>query len=187
MIAERDRVAYHEAGHAVAQWLLFHRSFKAISITGGEGCLGHVDRRAPGNYFQPHVEIDGPTRNRLEQEVMVLLAGSASEEIFLGKASRGGVADSDEAVQLLMHACEGDTKEAAAYLEFLGGRVRRMLENPQARNAIESLKLALMEKETLSYREAKAAIAAATSIRDRVRQHPLFGAGQGQEEPMQRT
>jgi len=75
---DRKRIAYHEAGHAVAVYLLFkgeHRITLASIIRYGSA-LGHISH-------VPYEQLYVYSRRELEARLMVSLAGRAAEEIFL--------------------------------------------------------------------------------------------------------
>ena len=74
----RRRVAYHEAGHAVALLALGLAEPKALSI-GGTGGLAETD---PGG-------MRAMTRSHLENFLVALLAGRAAEQLIFGEATAG--------------------------------------------------------------------------------------------------
>jgi cell division protease FtsH len=74
----RRRVAYHEAGHAIAFLALGIAEPKALSI-GGTGGLAESH---PG-------EMCAMTRSHLHKFLVALLAGRAAEQIIFGEATAG--------------------------------------------------------------------------------------------------
>lgn len=88
---ERRVTAYHEAGHAVARMAMGGKVDK-VSILPRGGALG--------------VTISVPedrnlhNREHLEQELVVLCAGRAAEELFIGAVSNGAASDLQRASQL---------------------------------------------------------------------------------------
>lgn len=74
----RRRVAYHEAGHAVALLALGLAEPKALSI-GGAGGLAETD---PG-------AMQAITRSHIERFLVALLAGRAAEQLTFGEATAG--------------------------------------------------------------------------------------------------
>ncbi len=80
----RHRVAYHEAGHAIALLALGIGEPKALSI-GGTGGLAESDLG----------EMRAITRSHLEKFLVVLLAGRAAEQLAFGEAT-AGAGGSDE-------------------------------------------------------------------------------------------
>ena len=80
----RRRVAYHEAGHAIALLALGIGEPKALSI-GGTGGFAESDLG----------EMRAITRSHLEKFLVVLLAGRAAEQLAFGEAT-AGAGGSDE-------------------------------------------------------------------------------------------
>ena len=78
---ERDlQTAYHEAGHAVASRLTEPRTrFKYVTINPDpdKDTLGHCASEW-GKNFQPDVEMNKVTRERVEAHVISLYAGGNS-------------------------------------------------------------------------------------------------------------
>lgn len=100
---DRRRIAYHEAGHAVAQLLLKpdERLLKATIIRHGEA-LGFVAH-------SPKVERHQGTQDELLATLQVNLAARAAEELFLNTKLTGAHGDLANATRL-----------AAAYLGWYG-------------------------------------------------------------------
>jgi ATP-dependent Zn protease len=86
-----DRIAIHEAGHAIAAIIL--GSSRNVNIS-----LFHLGRGGASTFFEP--EPQAVTRKIVEQRITVALAGRAAEEVMLGDvtAGAGGSATSDLAV-----------------------------------------------------------------------------------------
>jgi len=74
----RRRIAYHEAGHAIAFLALNIAEPKALSI-GGTGGLAESDLG----------EMRAMTRAHLEKYLVALLAGRAAEQLTFGEATAG--------------------------------------------------------------------------------------------------
>lgn len=169
--------AYHEAGHAVASHFL-GRSFIKVSLDrAADGTLGWVGHGPPGEWVEPDVEVDGRTRRKVEQEIMILIAGSVCEETFAGEmegriggpvspnlqdfvALHGG--DVDQAMTLAGYA-SASAGEAAAYLEWLWHRTFNLIRRPGFWPAVEALAAELVRVRTLDYRRARRVIEQARS------------------------
>jgi len=84
---EREIVAHHEAGHAVAGWFLEHADplLKLTIIPRSSGALGFAQ------YLPKEVSLR--TEAQIMDIVCMALAGRASEEIFFGKVTTGAVDD----------------------------------------------------------------------------------------------
>lgn len=115
--ALRWRVAVHEAGHAIAA-LSLGISVHAVSTVSVGAAGGYMISRGAGSI---------PTRDEIEKQVMVSLAGRAAEELILGAASGGAAQDLKNATRALVMAqaqmglgtrlvsFEGDTNQLFAY------------------------------------------------------------------------
>jgi cell division protease FtsH len=95
--AERRLVAYHEAGHALAAWLLPGADpiYKVSIIPRGKA-LG-ITEQIPGEDRYNH------SRTSLLTRLTVLLGGRTAEEIVIGEMTTGAENDLQEAVRLARH------------------------------------------------------------------------------------
>jgi cell division protease FtsH len=100
---EKRNVAYHEAGHAVAQYLLkpHDRVWKVTIIRRG-GALGLAATK-------PMHERYNRSDSEILAEIKVCLAARAVEEVFLGKKLNGVTSDLQQATEM-----------AGAYLGMVG-------------------------------------------------------------------
>jgi cell division protease FtsH len=89
---EKQRVAYHEAGHALVACALpnTHPVHKVSIIPRGVGALGYVLRR-------PEEDRYLLTRSELESHIKVALAGTIAEEIVYREISNGATNDLEQA------------------------------------------------------------------------------------------
>ncbi|WP_309122205.1 AAA family ATPase [Paenibacillus sp.] len=100
---EKRNVAYHEAGHAVAQYLLKpHERVWKVTIIRRGGALGLAATK-------PTRERYNRSDSELLAAIQVCLAARAAEEEFLGKKLNGVASDLQQATQL-----------AGAYLGLVG-------------------------------------------------------------------
>jgi cell division protease FtsH len=85
---EKQRVAYHEAGHALVACSLpnTHPVHKVSIIPRGVGALGYTIQRPTEDRFLM-------TRQELENKMAVLLGGRAAETIVFGELSTGASDD----------------------------------------------------------------------------------------------
>lgn len=87
---EQRITAYHEAGHAIAGYLLPNSDpVRKVTIiprgmTGGS------------TLFIPEHEVNYITRSRLKDQVVVTLAGRAAEEIVFGEITTGAASDLEQ-------------------------------------------------------------------------------------------
>ncbi len=91
---EKRIVAYHEAGHALAAKILNIDKVQKISIIPRDKALGYVLKFPTEDKFLY-------TKNELCDKVTVLLAGRASEEIFIGEISTGASNDIKESTNII--------------------------------------------------------------------------------------
>ncbi len=91
---ENERTAFHELGHALLTSLLFpDSSIERITISAeGSGALGYVSHRGLTGVSSTAAE--------LRDCIAVLMAGIASEEVFLGSYANGGTSDLERATDI---------------------------------------------------------------------------------------
>jgi cell division protease FtsH len=89
---EKQRVAYHEAGHALVACALpnTHPVHKVSIIPRGVGALGYVLRR-------PEEDRYLMTRSELESHIKVALGGTVAEELVFREISNGATSDLENA------------------------------------------------------------------------------------------
>jgi len=91
---ERQRVALHELGHAIAAELVRPGSVSQVALSPRGQALGYVRHH-------PQQEHYLYTKSYLEQQIMVALAGSVAEEMFYGGRSTGSRNDFEQAMNLV--------------------------------------------------------------------------------------
>ncbi|MBO8138818.1 MAG: AAA family ATPase [Desulfotomaculum sp.] len=89
---ELFRVAVHETGHALASEMVSPGSVSTLTVTPRGGALG---------YMRQHNEEDSYlyTREHLENQIAVMLAGALAEELVLGNRSTGSANDFEKAFE----------------------------------------------------------------------------------------
>ncbi len=92
---EKQRVAYHEAGHALVACALpnTYPVHKVSIIPRGVGALGYVLRRPEDDRYLM-------TRSELESQIKVALGGTVAEELVYGEISNGATSDLQEASRI---------------------------------------------------------------------------------------
>jgi hypothetical protein len=150
--------AYHEAGHAVAA-MAYGKGIRrqgATIIPNLRGAAGSV-------YMTMHIpgdpSVDSLTRRmrlRIEEDVMVMLAGGIAQRCFRPSSVRNhhGRSDRDAAYDLLMHTV-ADERELQAYWRLLIVRTENFVRLPVRWRQIEAAAKALMEKKTLTSAELR--------------------------------
>lgn len=91
---EKRTVAYHESGHAVVAKILNMDKIQKISIIPRDKALGYVLKFPTEDKFLY-------TKQELLNKVTILLAGRASEEIFIGEISTGASNDIKESTNII--------------------------------------------------------------------------------------
>lgn len=90
---ERERIAYHETGHALLSEIVRAGSVSAITITSRGKALGYM-RQTPED--DPYLY----TKQELLDQISVCLGGAIAEEVFFGSRSTGASGDFSQAVHL---------------------------------------------------------------------------------------
>jgi cell division protease FtsH len=92
---EKQRVAYHESGHALVAYSLPNTDpvHKVSIIPRGIGALGYVMQRPEGDRYLM-------TQGELESRIQVLLAGTLAEELVFDDVSTGAQNDLERASEI---------------------------------------------------------------------------------------
>jgi vesicle-fusing ATPase len=90
--SEMQRVAVHEAGHALLSERVRMGSVSTLTITPRGDALGYM-RQVPEDDTYLY------TKDFLENQIAVMLAGSVAEEIVLGSRSTGSAGDFEQAMR----------------------------------------------------------------------------------------
>lgn len=157
-----EAVAYHEAGHAVAAWLL-HIPIRKVTIVPEGDALGYVLRR--GVAFPKRVrealECGGwSDRDEAwaqfiaERHAMYCIAGMEAQKRFNPRSVRihHWESDHDAAMDGLYRLCP--TEALRLYWKIMRIRTKCLLDRRDARDAVKAVAEALMERKTLSGEEA---------------------------------
>lgn len=90
---ERERVAYHEVGHAAMSELVRPGSVASITIVSRNRALGYIRQASQDDQYLY-------TKDELLQAIQVCVAGAVMEEIAFGQRSTGAANDIEQAVNL---------------------------------------------------------------------------------------
>ena len=139
--AERRAVATHEAGHAVAAFLLGKsRRLEVLSIIKRRTALGLLTHSDLEERFTR-------SRSELEAAIAIALGGMAAEEVFLGESGTGpgsDLASATEVAAMMVGALGmgGSLISYEAVAEGLASRsnlVGKVLSDRDAKNRVETL------------------------------------------------
>ncbi|MBP3964515.1 AAA family ATPase [Paenibacillus lignilyticus] len=155
---ERERVALHELGHAIAAELIRPGSVSQVALLPRGQALGYVRHN-------PQQDKYLYTKPFLEGQIMIALGGAAAEEMFYGGRSTGSRGDFDQAMSIVRSMVESGLTDLGIIdssmmtpdkwadvngriLNELMERVKRMLESN--REVFTSALSVLTTEETLS-------------------------------------
>jgi ATP-dependent Zn protease len=141
---KREATAYHEAGHA-AIYCYLRIGFRKATIKPDKDYLGMVAIYRLGKRTMEELEygrLARRHRERMENEMMCLLAGGIAEHIFMGRQNRiGAGSDHGRVFDFMMSAC-GSSEQAYTYTKWLETLTRDTLANvvwPAVRRVAEAL------------------------------------------------
>jgi cell division protease FtsH len=93
---EKERVAVHELGHAILSEKVNPGSVSQITVSPRGQALGYV-RQNPGSDQYLY------TKEHLQKQIMICLAGAVAEELIYGNRSTGAKGDFDQAMRLVLN------------------------------------------------------------------------------------
>jgi cell division protease FtsH len=155
---EKQRVAYHELGHAIVAELVRPGSVAQVTVTPRGKALGYVRHNPQQDQYLY-------TKEQIEQQIMIALGGSVAEEMFYGGRSTGSRNDFDQALQMVRNMMDSGLtslgivdremvpkeelmKENAAIMEDLTSRTRELLD--KQRIVFEQAVDVLLREEVIS-------------------------------------
>ena len=148
----RERISYHEAGHAVAAFVMRMR-FTHLSIIPDEDSIGHT-MTSKLRDFQPDVGRSRAGRDRYERYAMVSLAGLVAERLRIGRVRyRTNHPDVVQAFYLCSNTC-GSDEETQACINWLWERTKNLMKSGRQLAAVEALAKQLRVRRYTGEREA---------------------------------
>jgi hypothetical protein len=148
-----ERISYHEAGHAVAAFVLRMR-FTHLSIIPDEDSIGHT-MTSKFRDFQPDMARSRAGRDRYERYAMVSLAGLIAERSRTGRVRyRTNHPDVVQAFELCSNTC-GSDEETGACVNWLWERTRNLMKSGRQWAAVEALAKQLRVRRYIGEREAR--------------------------------
>ncbi|MFW6281828.1 MAG: AAA family ATPase [bacterium] len=91
---ELKRVAVHETGHAIIGEIMNPGSVSSITITSRGNALGYVRHNPSDDVFLQ-------TKDYLEKQISICIAGAVAEELLLDNKSTGASNDFEKAIKLV--------------------------------------------------------------------------------------
>lgn len=137
--------AYHEAGHAVMA-LLMGRSVQKVSIIPSQNRLGAVTIQK-GQVKQQ--------QDRIEADMLILLAGMAAEGRMSGKYNLQGAAQDLRQVEKLAMARSGNAGQASKLIRKTLDKTQHLLNEKSNWTAVKVIAAELLERESISGRAAR--------------------------------
>jgi len=145
---ELHRVAVHETGHALMSELVKCGSVSALTVTARGQALGYM-RQSPEDDVYIH------TREYLEDQIAVMLAGAIAEEQILGNRSTGAIKDFEQATRLAEKIIEsGMSSLGIVNIEVLPSGLRYKTLSGIIKKQEERVKQNLAKLETATHRIA---------------------------------
>ncbi|NPV72213.1 MAG: AAA family ATPase [Pelotomaculum sp.] len=156
--AEMERIAVHESGHALLSEIVRPGSVSTLTITPRGEALGYM-RQIPEDDTYLY------TKDYLENQIAVLLAGALAEEIVLGSRSTGSSGDFEQALRTAETMIRSGMSELGVVCleslpqdlkhQTLAGIIKEQEERVKAhiagsKHIISEVVKALLEKEKIS-------------------------------------
>ena len=137
--------AYHEAGHAVMA-LLMGRSVQKVSIIPSQNRLGAVTIQK-GRSKQ--------VQDKLEAEMLILLAGMAAEAKISGQYNLQGASQDLRLAEKLAMSRAGNTRQATKFIHKMLDKTQHLLSKKYTWAAVKAIAKELQMSEYISGRAAK--------------------------------
>lgn len=142
---EQTLTSYHEAGHAVMA-LLMGRSVQKVSIIPSQNRLGACTLQK-GRAKQ--------VQDKLEAEMMILLAGMAAEGRKSGRYNVQGASQDLQGVEKLALSRSGNSRQAQKFIHRMLDKTQHLLSDKATWKAVKVIASELQEHESISGRAAK--------------------------------
>ncbi len=142
--------AYHEAGHAVMA-LIVGRAVQKITIVSAK-VNAFSARLGACQMKKGRIK---PTSDWLEDEVLILFAGMVAESHFTNQQNERGAGQDLRSIRKLLAQNRGNSERQLEKLERrLLSKAEYLLEDEASQKAIVQIANRLLEKQTISGREA---------------------------------
>jgi cell division protease FtsH len=160
---DRRRLAYHEAGHAVASYYLYDRFFPAYVTVQ---MRGDVEGAAAFAHPRPKESVMTLVKEDILARIQVSLAARATEELFLNTQMNGVTSDLAQATVAAARyiGAYGMDGSLTSYIAFTGSEGAGAMAQPKVAERIEALlqsQMRAVKQLLMDHREALIAIAEA--------------------------
>lgn len=142
--------AYHEAGHAVMA-LVLGRPVERITIVPGKT---HAGISTAGR-CQIQKGRFRPSKDELEDEVLILFAGMAAEAQVTGEYSTGGAVQDLRAIRRFVESRAGGQRQVERLERRLLDKTEYLLSDSATWQAVQLIVGQLLEHQTISGRTAR--------------------------------
>ncbi len=121
--------AFHEAAHAIVGLKLSGNMPLKMSVIPKHGSLGRIHNCPWPRSFRPEKTMTPLTRVRIEDEITVVMAGSAAEQKYTGRANRLGAREDLKTAKVYARLVAGDDAQGvAAYIGWCSYLARKAVE-----------------------------------------------------------
>jgi hypothetical protein len=149
---EDERLAYHEAAHAVAMWKLGYGIDRVTIDPSGDG-PGHAK---PASSYDLESVSDEPSRRFVvEQDAMVLHAGRVAEQLLHPRSQQTLAFLDHDQIHREMQQVEDDKSIQITWCNYLWQRTYTLLARPAQWKLIVALARELLTYRTLDGRSAE--------------------------------
>lgn len=136
---EKRRVAIHELGHAIMAEMVRPGSVKQVALSPRGKALGYVRH----NPQQEHYLY---TKDFLEQQIMIALAGAVAEEMYYGGRSTGSSNDFEQVLNIVETMMKSGLTSLGIVNMDMVTKEELMRENKQILNALHARVSGLLEQ-----------------------------------------
>jgi peptidase M41-like protein len=155
---EQERIAHHEAGHAVAS-IVLGGTFRFVTIEPKPGALGEVRHRPWGKKFQPEVEVTSRIRTQVENAIKSSLAGTYAEKLFTGRWDHHGATVDYHQAYELAEFIAGSPDAVIPYMSWMEVCTADLVCTSRHWATIQALAAELLRRTRLTYAEARQVVA----------------------------
>ncbi|MFB5675602.1 AAA family ATPase [Paenibacillus terreus] len=136
---EKKRVAIHELGHAIMAEIVRPGSVKQVALSPRGKALGYVRH----NPQQEHYLY---TKDFLEEQIMISLAGAVAEEMYYGGRSTGSSNDFEQALNIVETMMKSGLTSLGIMNMEMVTKEELMRENKEILNALHARTSELLEQ-----------------------------------------